>query len=704
MLVLVLAFHLLAAAAAADERRAILIGVQSYDPSVSRVFPDLQGPENDLLLMRDTLDEIYGGDIEIVSLGGADDPAPTRKAILSQLDDLAASAGPGDEIIIYLSGHGTQLPSSNFDADEPDGLDEVFLASDTELVAVQGGHGLRNHIRDTEIGTRIARMERAGSFVWLIVDSCHAGTMMRGVGADLTPRMADLQASLGGPIIDLNPQGARADGRGGSTDGGKSPSNRLVAFYAAAPDALAFELPIEGEKVHGLFTISLVEAMRAAEGFRFADLARETSARMWARAGPRAQAMYRGALDAPLFGPESLPGRSGSYTLGFDGEALFVEAGRLQGLMPGATLMIEMGTDGQREPLMYGVVSESGLERAKLNIVRNAPSMPNRLPEILTQAGLSPAQFERRWLADRAASLVARLVGDASERSFSVLLDQSMATDLALKVAEAVEQTRGRVQLSETEVDAVLRQTSDRLILRLPPFFSHSALNAAHLGAADMEPEEIAERLVQIAASRSLLKLAGEVAPNQLQTALDLKVARRPAPEATEGVRCNTLPTGLTTNVPEAARQISADATGLPRLLHCDQIFLTLTNTGTAALDVSPLYVSVDGPIYYLSGYAGGASAGLRLAPGASDMVQFTESVVPSQSGRRAALVLLAIPSTAGAAKDFRHLATATPRKPKLVLADQMRSSADVHLGDLRYAALAWPFVSGQADLPGDAQ
>jgi tetratricopeptide (TPR) repeat protein len=89
-------------AAGPGRRRAVLIGVQSHQhlPAIR-----LQGPRNDLHLMRDVLEQRCGfraDDIQVLF-----DEDATHDRVLGELAALARSAQATDVILIYFTGHST---------------------------------------------------------------------------------------------------------------------------------------------------------------------------------------------------------------------------------------------------------------------------------------------------------------------------------------------------------------------------------------------------------------------------------------------------------------------------------------------------------------------------------------------------------------------------------------------------------------------
>ena len=90
-------------------------------------FADLKGPGPDVALMAGVL---LGRGIAPTSItalttspGMVPDAiataAPTRAAILDAMAQAGAASGPGDTVLFYFSGHGSQAPDQ--DGDEPGG-------------------------------------------------------------------------------------------------------------------------------------------------------------------------------------------------------------------------------------------------------------------------------------------------------------------------------------------------------------------------------------------------------------------------------------------------------------------------------------------------------------------------------------------------------------------------------------------------------
>jgi len=295
------------------EAYALLVGVGDY----TTLGPSYQllGPPNDVLLMHRTLVDVMGyRDDQIVTLvtGGAEAQLPTRAQILGRLAIAAERARAGEvaEFLLYLSGHGSQVPDQS--GDEPDGRDEVFLPCDTthwdEASGTVGGA-----ILDDELEVALAAIRSAGARVVLIVDACHSGTLLRGErangDADEGVRWRELSASeLGVPAAAWPPSD-----RWGTTARDSwitARASGVVALYAArsAEKTPERELPnllsaSPRRRPFGLFTHSLATELRLTGGDEtFGQLVSRIRARYeWSSVrSPRPSA--EGDLDARIGG------------------------------------------------------------------------------------------------------------------------------------------------------------------------------------------------------------------------------------------------------------------------------------------------------------------------------------------------------------------------------------------------------------------
>ena len=150
-------------------KRALVIGISEYAPGVNQ----LRGPREDARNMEKLLKDSMG--YQAAEIKVLIDRQATRENILRTMQEwLVDQTAPGDDVLFYFSGHGAQRPDQN--GDEADGYDETLVPTD---VRVEKDGTASNMITDDEIEQILSRLEGRHSKV--IIDSCHSGTVTRGI-------------------------------------------------------------------------------------------------------------------------------------------------------------------------------------------------------------------------------------------------------------------------------------------------------------------------------------------------------------------------------------------------------------------------------------------------------------------------------------------------------------------------------------------
>jgi hypothetical protein len=241
-----------AARRAAGRRRALLVGIADYSashlplpagcktssPAPGRDWPELGGPVHDVRAMQEMLVARYGfAEGDIVTLTNQE---ATRDAILNGLEtQLLGPAQKGDVLLFYYAGHGSQV--ENLKSDKPDKLDESLVPADSRLGACD--------IRDKELRRLFNRILDRGARLSVVVDSCHSGSIARGLATGLRVR---------GVNPDLRDV---ADGE----DLGPRPEDRGALVVSATQEfEEAWEISDEPGKGHGVFTWAWMRALRDA--------------------------------------------------------------------------------------------------------------------------------------------------------------------------------------------------------------------------------------------------------------------------------------------------------------------------------------------------------------------------------------------------------------------------------------------------------
>jgi hypothetical protein len=169
---------------------ALLIGIGQYqDASIA----PLSGPPHDVAALREVLLARWGFPAAQVRTMQASQA--TRSAILQALRELLANSAPGDDILIYYSGHGTSLHDSASHLPMPHDTGALVpwdyrKASLDPAKLIVGRTDLRPLLEQLEAGKRK---------VWLVADACYSGQLVRNVGDernphDLPPRLLTHEA------------------------------------------------------------------------------------------------------------------------------------------------------------------------------------------------------------------------------------------------------------------------------------------------------------------------------------------------------------------------------------------------------------------------------------------------------------------------------------------------------------------------------
>jgi hypothetical protein len=637
----VFAVSVLFASASSAADRALLVGVSNYPKDMVGDL-QLQGPKNDVALMLRTLRERGFQDRDMIVLADSmedtgekrpTDAAPTRAAIMAALDRLAQEAQPGEQVVIMLSGHGSQAPITNPASliHHPDGLNPIFLPIDIGKWNDTAGK-VDNMIAGDEFGEKLAAIRAKGAFVWVIVDACHSGTITRGaeegvLAKKIAPavlgvpserleaarRMAEAARPKTRSITDSRPKpasplGAQRDAKGG-----------YVAFFAAHPDELALQrnLPkgydAEDKRPHGILVFYLVQAMRTGRAQSYADLAQMVLAGydQWGASAP--SPLFEGDLRAGILGakadgPRTFPAR-------VEGGRLRLDAGVLDEVEEGAIIALA-AAEKPAEILGHARVTRPGASAASLEPVAYggmaAPTTreldyAGRLSGRMIERGVGlemrvaiPAEAEAGPEAARAMEALRALEkGEESVPAAIRFVGTPAPADVFLSVSN------GRIWFSPATGEVV---KSGRA---LTPNLQVRATSSVRAVSAD-----IARVLRAHLKVRNLIRAAEALGAGPGGQSLEISLAVAP-PAAT------TVPAGARSpddfeceqpsldRLPEGVQPLASPAE-LPPLSHCDTVYFSLRNRGKRVIDVTPLYVDSGGAVDYM-----GPQEGLRLLPDA---------------------------------------------------------------------------------------
>lgn len=556
---LFLAFAVLSVPAALAEprTRAVLVGVGDY----LTLDADLQGPPNDVALMAGMLLRrgVAADDIRALTdpgttlPGGLTVTAPDRAAILNSFAQTIAASAPGDTVLFYFSGHGTQAPDQ--DGDEQGGYDELFLPRDAG--AWNGSVGeVENAIRDDDLAALVQFAADRGVLLVGLIDACHSATGFRALDDSAGRARYVEPGRLGIPETDAGTDAA-------ATAQLQPPEGQYVFLYAAQSNQRAFEYRLEDDQWYGDFTRNLVNILQEVPALSYDQLAQATTLRLRTRSGQVAQTPeIEGPLaSAPVFGGNA----PGVRRLTVQGTVL--QAGALQDITPGSQL------DLYADPL-----SGTPIGTARVTQVRGADAELEFLAPLPTQR-VTHAELTRRAL----------------DVSFAVTLTQGAGAALERLVPG------GAAQLAQA-TDATIRDTAEHAIVWAGDSFAligrDGVLDAAGPGTSPrlLRPADSADPVADLAMAldrharrarleQALAQLAqgGQTGFSLLSSGPQIQFARLPGTR--KGGRC----------------RLSGDSEPAgAKAQNCDGIEITVTNSTTRMQDVTVLYLDADAGISLL--------------------------------------------------------------------------------------------------------
>jgi Caspase domain/Domain of unknown function (DUF4384) len=263
--------------------RALIVGVEKYrDPLV----PGTPGCEADARAMEHMIKSVYKfAEIKILI---------NEEATATNIERwfrswLIAGTQPGGRVFFFYAGHGSQIADDNGDERSEDGKDETLAPYDVDPVS--GANMIRDDLFDEMIG------KLSGRRAVLIFDSCHSGTVSRGV-----PKLKDFARGGGARYLPTPEQFAElgaATSRGAEAAGYvvKTRTQRdlvlenefiepnrfsamsgAVIISASTDQQVVYPLPVNGQ-YRGALSYVLTESLQKNQP-RLRDLAAETMKRI----------------------------------------------------------------------------------------------------------------------------------------------------------------------------------------------------------------------------------------------------------------------------------------------------------------------------------------------------------------------------------------------------------------------------------------
>ena len=576
---------------------ALLVGASRYPHLARRWW--LEGPENDVAMIADLLTNqpFSVAPANIVTLTGwpqAVDRRPTRQNIESQFARLRDTVTAGDQVVVFMAGHGSQQPADpDPQDDEPDGLDELFLPAD--VTGWDGGkRAVTNAVVDDDIRRWVTAIRNRGAFVWLIVDSCQSGTMVRG---NIAERSRQIPLS---EFASIGPRAPAPQDPGQTTlmDLPRADAAGIVAIYASQPEETTPEkrLPSKTSPYHGLFTYTLTSVLRGTpSALTYRELVEEivNTYRSEGRLAPTP--MFEGGeIDRPILGGVAVM-PDPTFAIGDR-----VGAGRR--LAAGSIHGITNGTVVEIASLGFGVVTSVDATTAVVAPTpfggRDAVSFERLPPASRARVVARGISFEplRIVLQRRTSGAAGRATyasiakGQGPERIEQILRNTGDADDVVTRTDLA------------SEADWVLRVDNGEITLT--PATGWYASTAAQGDDAPraffvgrLDDSRLGERLPlalrRIARARNLLKIAGSM-PHASPGLVDIELLK---------------------NTDGSMRPVATEPRG--RVLHDgDIVGFGLRNPSAVEVDVTVLHVTDSFGIEIIYPPAGAPTGANRLAAG----------------------------------------------------------------------------------------
>ncbi len=583
------ALCLAALPALARENHAILIGANQYQNLEERWW--LKGPANDVQLVAGYLATAapVPFDVENVTVltdGVPGYDAPTLAAIRGAFADLTAKVQPGDFVYLHFSGHGTQAPAADPDS-ELDGLDELFLPVDIGVWSDKVG-AVENALVDDEIGTLIDGLRVRGADVWAVFDSCHSGTVTRGLdGADEEVRTRQLSPA----VLGLDPEamedvvsrsiGDPRDGAEAPFDAGEG-AGSFVAFFAAQTNEVTPERNLPkgkpGRKPQGVFTFTLMEVLAEYPGATYGQIGQEVLRRYSVKNLARSTPLFEGDLDQVAFSGKA-GDRVAQWQADVTDAGLVIPAGSLHGLSEGRLLAV-MASAADPDDAALGyveLVSVDTFTATGQPVEKDGKVLPAELPKGVTL----------------------RQNGEALDFTLTIALPApgSAPADALLAALDALTEAAGpRLIFVPGSADADLRLAvlpdsprPDAIWVLPSTGLAEDLGSTPSVSTADKDSETLslalADTLTTMARAQNLLKLGAAVGAGDLDVTVK-----------------------LLTRTPEDRTLRPLPFTPVPTLLPEDEVHVLARNNTSGPVDVNVLYIGADWSIsHWFSG---------RLQPG----------------------------------------------------------------------------------------
>jgi metacaspase-1 len=242
-----------------SKHKALVIGIDKYQIEGA----NLAGCVNDANDMVNTL--IVCG-FPPTQIHKVTNERATKARVIKELAWLAKGANPGDVLVVYWSGHGSQ--ETDVDGDEPDRIDEMVIPHDFDWSDES------THFLDDDFHKELTMKVPKGTRLEFILDTCYSGTGVRSVlvrqGLDRNSRYLpnpDQQHILNTKNPDRDERRRMGFVKSGLEKAKAEDEERdaYAVHTACMAHQVSWELEIDG-MVRGAMTYNFCTIMRKREG------------------------------------------------------------------------------------------------------------------------------------------------------------------------------------------------------------------------------------------------------------------------------------------------------------------------------------------------------------------------------------------------------------------------------------------------------